>query len=212
MVEAERRWREFYDRWAGAYDWGVTIFSLLMGFQDSHERQELVSRLELKRGASVLEVSVGTGSNLPLIAEGTGPSGQLVGLDFSFAMLARCERKVKRKKLRAHLIEGEAAFLPLADNLFDAVLNFGGINALGDQRKALEEMIRVAKPGARIVISDQGLSPDTRNSFRSNLLLRFNPLYASHPPQIRLIAPRAKDIRVTWFRADSAYILDFVKP
>jgi ubiquinone/menaquinone biosynthesis C-methylase UbiE len=118
---------------------------------------------------------------------------------------------VKRKKLWAHLIEGEAACLPLADNLFDAVLNFGGINALGDQRKALEEMVRVAKPGARIVISDQGVRLTSRHSFRNRLLVRANPLYASEPP-LRLIPPGAKDVRLTWFRADSAYILDFVKP
>lgn len=211
MVEAERQWRDFYDRWAGTYDWGVTLFSVLMGFRDARERRRLVSRLELKRGARVLEVSVGTGSNLPFIEELTGPAGLVVGLDFSYRMLARCRRKAKRLKLPAHLIDGEAAFLPLRDNLFDGVLNFGGMNALENKRKGIEEMVRVAKPGARIVISDQGLPSKARTSFRGRLLVRANPLYASEPP-IPLIPPGAKDVRVMWFRADSAYVLDFVKP
>lgn len=211
MLEPERQWLAFYDRWAGTYDFGVWVFSLLIGFRDARERRRLVSRLQLKAGARVLEVSVGTGSNLPLIEELIGPGGLIVGLDFSFHMLTHCRRKADRLKLRAHLIDGEAAFLPIRDNVFDGVLNFGGMNALGDQRKGIEEMIRVAKPGARIVISDQGLPLTARTSFRNRLLVGANPLYASEPP-IRSIPPGARDVRLTWFRGDSAYILDFLKP
>jgi len=210
MHESDRRWRDFYNRWARMYDWGLRVSSLLMGFSDTRERRKLVSRLELKPGQRVVEVSVGTGSNLSLVAEGVGPGGRLVGLDISIGMLRQCQKKLRRRSLRADLIEGEAAHLPFADHVFDGVLHFGGINEFGDKKKAIEEMMGAARPGARIVISDEGLRPDKRHSLRNRLLLRLNPLYAHEPP-MELIPPQAQDLHLTWFRGDGCYLIDFVK-
>lgn len=210
MHESDRRWRDFYDRWARMYDWGMRVSSLLRGFSDTGERRKLVSRLQLEPGQRVLEVSVGTGSNLPLVAEGVGLSGRLVGLDISIGMLRQCQKKLRRRRLRVELVEGEAAHLPFADGLFDGVLHFGGINEFGDKKTAIDEMMRVAKPGARIVISDEGLPLDRRVSLRHRLLLRLNPLYAHQPP-MQLIPPQAKDVHLTWFRGDGCYLIDFAK-
>lgn len=211
MHESDRRWRDFYDRWAPRYDWSIRIWALLAGFSDSKERRRMVSRLDLEPGQRVLEVSVGTGSNLPLMAENTGPGGRLVGLDISVGMLRQCEKKLRRQRLSAELIEGEAAHLPFADDGFDAVLHFGGINEFGDKKTSIEEMMRVAKPGAKIVIGDEGLNPNKPVSFRNRLLSRINPLYAHQPP-MDLIPPQAKDVHLTWFRGDRCYLIDFVQP
>jgi len=159
MTEDNRSRREFYDGWAPKYDWGMGLGALLRGFSDNGERQKLVGRLGLQPGHRVLEVSVGTGSNLPLMAEGVDPEGWLVGLDISTGMLRQCEKKVRRRGLRAGLIEGEAARLPFANDSFDAVLHFGGINEFDDIQQAIIEMMRVARPGSKIVISDEGLNP-----------------------------------------------------
>ncbi len=126
--ERDIRWRHFYDRWAPTYDWVTGFWALVMGYSDTKERRKMVHCLNLKPGHRVLEVSVGTGSNLPLMAQRTGPSGWLVGLDISSGMLRECRKKLRRLRLRADLVEGEAARLPFADNAFDAVLHFGGIN------------------------------------------------------------------------------------
>ena len=50
---------------------------------------------------------------------------------------------------------GEAEDLPFRDREFDAVLSNGGFNHFDDPEKALREMVRVAKPGAPIVIADE---------------------------------------------------------
>jgi ubiquinone/menaquinone biosynthesis C-methylase UbiE len=120
-------------------------------------------------------------------------------------------KKVRRQILTADLIEGEAAHLPFADGAFDGVLHFGGINEFGDKKKAIEEMMRVAKRGAKIVISDEGLRPDKRGSLRNRLLLRLNRLYAHEPP-MELMPPQAEDVHLTWYRGDGCYLIDFVKP
>ena len=212
MHETERRWRDHYDRIARRYDWREWVWSLLWGISDRKERRKLVGRLELKPGQRVLEVSVGTGSNLPLAAEAVGPTGRLVGLDISIGMLRQCQRKIARHGLSSDLIEGEAAQLPLADNAFDAVLHFGAISYFSDQDKkmAIDEMVRVARAGARIVVADVGQHPDKRRSLPSRLRLWVNPRHADRPP-MGLLPTNAKELNLTWFRRDTCYLIDFVK-
>src|SRR3990172_9246346 len=100
----------------------------------------MVRRLRLRPDDRVLEVSVGTGSNLPLMAETVGRAGRLVGLDISRGMMRQAQGKLRRRRLRADLVEGEAAALPFADGSFDAVLHFGGMNEFGDIPGAVREM------------------------------------------------------------------------
>ncbi len=171
----------------------------------------MVNRLELKPAHRVLEVSVGTGSNLPLMAERIGPGGALAGLDISRGMLRQCEKKVRRHGLSADLTEGEAAHLPFADNAFDAVLQFGAINESGDKQRTIQEMMRVAKPGAKIVIGDEGVNPDKPPSLRNRLISRLSPL-REHKPPTDLLPPEAKDVQMLWFRAGRCYLIDFVNP
>lgn len=210
MLEKDRRWRKFYDGWAPRYDWSMRLFALLRGFRDSTERRRLISRLELRPGSRVLEVSIGTGANVPYLSEDIGPGGRLVGLDISMGMLEQCRKRVCSIGASVDLVEGEAAYLPFPENSFDAVLHFGAINEFGDKKQAIDEMIRVAKPGARIVISDEGLPPDQRRSLRAKLLVRIYPLF-NHQPPLELIPPEACDFHLSWYRGNSCYILDFVK-
>lgn len=207
---SDRRWQCFYDRFAPFYDWSVGLWSLLRGFSDAKERRKLVGRLELKPGHRVLEVSVGTGGNLRFVAEGVGPGGRIVGLDLSGGMLTQCRRKLRRQRLAADLMAGEAAHLPFADGSFDAVLHFGGINEFGDKKRAIDEMVRVARAGAKVVIADEGLNPGRRLTLRDRLLQRLNPLYAHQPP-MELIPPDAEDVHLGWFRGDTCYLIDFRK-
>jgi ubiquinone/menaquinone biosynthesis C-methylase UbiE len=211
MYETERRSRDYYQRRAPIYDWANRLASLLRGASDVRERRKTVRRLNLKPGQRVLEVSVGTGSNLPLIADHLGAEGRIVGLDISPAMLGRCRHKLRSHRLQADLVEGEAAHLPFADDAFDAVFHHGGIAEFGDRRGAIEEMMRVARPGARIVICDVGVPTDRRLSLINRLLLRFQPAY-DKPPPIDLVPPAARDVRLTWYRGGAWYMIEMTKP
>jgi ubiquinone/menaquinone biosynthesis C-methylase UbiE len=211
MYESERRSRDYYEGRARWYDWANRIASLLRGASDIRERRKAIRHLNLKPDQRVLEVSVGTGSNLPLMAERLGVEGRMVGLDISPGMLNQCRRKLRGQRLKADLVEGEAAHLPFADHAFDAVFHHGGIAEFGDKRGAIEEMMRVARPGGKVVICDVGVPADGKLSLMNRLLLRFQPVYRQ-PPPVDLVPERARDMRLRWFHGGGWYMIEFANP
>ncbi len=211
MYETERRSRDYYQRRAPLYDWANRVASLLRGASDLRERRKTVRHLNLEPGQRVLEVSVGTGTNVPLMAERLGPDGRIVGLDISPAMLARCRDKLRRHRVQADLVLGEAAHLPFPDDAFDAVFHHGGIAEFGDTRGAIEEMFRVACPGAGVVICDVGVPADRPLSLVNCFLLRFQPAY-DKPPPIDLVPSAARDVKLHWYRGGAWYMIEMTKP
>ena len=206
MQEPERRSRSYYQRRARIYDWSNRLAAFLRGASPTRERRKAVRRLRLKPGDRVLEVSVGTGTNLPLMAAETSGDVRLVGLDISRAMLDVCHEKSTRLGIAATLVEGEAAHLPFADGSFNAVLHHGGLAEFGDKATAIAEMFRVARSGARVVICDVGVPEDGRVSLVNRLLLRLQPEY-NYPPPMHLMPPSAKDVRLRWFFRGSWYMI-----
>ena len=95
-----------YDYLAPGYDLGERLYNWVRG--RSNYREELVKELELKTGDRVLEVSVGTGTNLKYLPEGI----DFYGLDLSWGMLRKCQRNLRHWKRKAHLFHGEAERLP----------------------------------------------------------------------------------------------------
>jgi ubiquinone/menaquinone biosynthesis C-methylase UbiE len=102
----------------------------------------------------VLEVSIGTGLNLPHVVSSPSVS-EVFGLDKSMGQLNRCNALIHRKGWLVDLFLGNAEELPFIDNCFDSVFHIGGINFFDNKKKAMDEMIRVAKPGTRIIIGDE---------------------------------------------------------
>jgi len=135
-----------YDRLAKIYDTNERVFGWL--FRTRHMRRQCVRELEPAPASRVLEVSVGTGASLSCF----DPDVDLFGLDVSWGMLRKCARKVKEGRLNAQLFQGEAERLPFRDGVFGSVFCLGAINFFRDQAHAVEEMVRVAEPGGKILI------------------------------------------------------------
>ncbi len=91
---------------------------------------------------------MGTGANFPYFRRDV----ELFGLDVSWGMLRKCARRVEEGGLNAQLFQGEAERLPFRDEIFDSVFCVGAINFFRDQARAVEEMVRVARPGTKILI------------------------------------------------------------
>ena len=148
-----RRFSRMYD-W---FSWGYRAFSKAafagIGISEEAARREITDRLE-PGGGRVLEVSIGPGVNLPYLV-GRADVGEIFGLDISLGQLNRCREYVAHQGWAVQLQLGNAEQLPYQDNTFESVFHLGGINFFNDKKKAIEEMIRVAKPGTRILICDE---------------------------------------------------------
>lgn len=140
---------------AGNYDFFNDVISFGM-----HRawKNFVVEKANLKKGDSALDLCTGTGDIAFKLAREVGEHGRVIGLDFVQEMLdvanQRLPKENKEKNLTFTL--GDAMNLPFQDNLFDAVTVAYGLRNVQDIPVAINEMIRVAKPGGRIISLDLG--------------------------------------------------------
>lgn len=105
--------------------------------------------------ARVLDLCCGTGDmTFALRRRGRSKGPQIVGADFSHAMLQRAVAKGRGTNLR--WIEADALHLPLADAHFDLVTAAFGFRNLADYDAGLREMVRILRPGGECGILDFG--------------------------------------------------------
>ncbi|MGO1488117.1 MAG: demethylmenaquinone methyltransferase [Arachnia sp.] len=123
-------------------------------------------------GESILDLAAGTGtSSAPLSAEGAS----VFPTDISMGML----KVGKDQQPGLHFVAGDALQLPYADESFGAVTISYGLRNVEHTTAALEEMLRVTKPGGRVVIAE--FSTPTNPAFRwlyEEVALRIVPLAA----------------------------------
>lgn len=146
--------RRTYKLWAPVY----RLANVYLLGQLPRLRTATVNRLQLMPGASVLEISCGTGANFPYIQERIGPSGRLVGIDYTLAMLEQARRLVARQGWQnVDLMHADAASLDL-DEQFDGVLWVLAASVVPDWQIALERAVVHIKPGGWLAIADARLS------------------------------------------------------
>jgi ubiquinone/menaquinone biosynthesis C-methylase UbiE len=148
---SNQRYQAMYDRVAAFYDFSTWLYSRWKGMSVETRLREYLDELEVKAGDRVLEVSVGTGRNLRFLPRGA----QFIGFDISWGMLRQCQRNAAKWRLDVTLFMGTAERLPFKNEAFDVVFHFGGINFFNDRAAAINEMIRVSKPGTKFVIGDE---------------------------------------------------------
>jgi phosphatidylethanolamine/phosphatidyl-N-methylethanolamine N-methyltransferase len=131
-----------YTSYAGVYD---QIFGKVF-----HEgRESAIRNLNVQPDESVLEVGVGTGLALPMYPRHC----RIVGIDLSEGMLAKAKEKAETLKLtHVELRRMDAGAMEFEDDSFDTVVAAYVVTAVPDYRKVVNEMIRVCRPGGRIVM------------------------------------------------------------
>jgi ubiquinone/menaquinone biosynthesis C-methylase UbiE len=173
----DAKYNKLYNIFAPLYDLNERVMGkLLVGVDIVKGRKQIVSYLGLKPGMKVLEVSPGPGVFQKYLRNDIGETGELVAIDLSLGMLRQCQKQ--NKKFNVQLIHGNAQFLPFADNSFDALFHFGGINLFNDPQKAINEFIRVVKKDGIVSWGDEGFSPDYKNERRKKIMLKINPGFA----------------------------------
>ena len=112
-------------------------------------------------GARALDLCCGTGDIAFALAR---RGAETTGLDFSEKMLEVAEsRRLKNSKLETQnlkFIQGDAQQIPFPDNSFDIVTVGYGLRNLAGWERGLDEMFRVARPGARLIVLDFGKPPN----------------------------------------------------
>jgi len=132
----------FYHRLA---NWYEAVFARF--FRD--RARAAIEALEIPAGAKVLEIGVGTGLSLAAYPN----EAEVVGIDLSEEMLNHA-----REKIDAHgwnhirLQQMDAQSLEFPDAHFDYVMAFHVVTVVPDHRKMMDEIVRVARPGATVVI------------------------------------------------------------
>ena len=110
-------------------------------------RDLVVDAVEPEPGQTILDLAAGTGTSSATFA---ARGAQVYPTDISTGMLA----VGKQRQPHLHFVAGDATCLPYADNSFDAVTISYGLRNVEDPHQALREMLRVAKPGGRVVICE----------------------------------------------------------
>ena len=144
-----KKYQSFYDRISRLNDIAELVYGI---FYDLHKlRSEWMNDVEVNPDWKVLETSIGTGWNIKVLPN----NAAYYGLDISQGMLRQCQRNKRKWKIEIELFQGNAEYLPFKSQTFDSVFHVGGINFFNDRKRAIEEMIRVAKPKTKIVIIDE---------------------------------------------------------
>jgi demethylmenaquinone methyltransferase/2-methoxy-6-polyprenyl-1,4-benzoquinol methylase len=133
-----------FDGVAERYDLTNDVLSL---GQDRIWRRAVVRAVVAAPGDRVLDLAAGTGTSaVPFAAAGA----RTVAADFSLGML----RVGRRHRRDLPLAAADATRLPFADGAFDVVTISFGLRNVVDHRAALEEMLRVTRPGGRLVVCE----------------------------------------------------------
>lgn len=141
---------QMFDNIAHSYD--LLNHCLSLGI-DKHWRKAAINSLKPYAPQRMLDVATGTGDFALLAARMLQPQ-QLIGIDISEGMLSVGRQKVKEAGLeeviRFH--KDDCMHLSLADASFDAVTVAYGIRNFEDLDRGLREMLRILRPGGRLVI------------------------------------------------------------
>lgn len=145
--------QETFNSIAKNYDLMNTLMSLGL---DKSWRRLAVNRSELKAGGKGLDVCCGTGMLTMEQARVAGSAGKITGLDFSENMLDVAWQNIKDFEFRdiIRFVQGDAMDLPFDNNEFDCATVGWGLRNVPDILKAVREMVRVVKPGGKVISLD----------------------------------------------------------
>lgn len=135
-------------------------------------RDLMVDALDIDPGDAVMDLAAGTGTSSTAIAEA---GARVVAADFSLGMMS----EGRRRGAPVPFVGADGQHLPFADDAFDAAVISFGLRNVHEPRMALAEMVRVVRPGGKVVVCE--FSTPTWAPFRTvyeKYLLRALPAVA----------------------------------
>jgi len=200
------KFAKLYDRIAPFYSIGGKIFYKIKFGGENNFRNDFLQYININNNDMVLETSVGTADNFQFLNK----KARYYGVDISTKMLNKAFKNMRKWKVNGELVCCEAENLPFNDNIFDVVYSCGGINFYNDKQKAINEMIRVAKPGTEIFIIDE-TEKTVREIYKNVPGKELYDAERTNMP-IELIPNEMKNIKSKIICKGYMYIVSFEKP
>ncbi len=148
-----------FDALAPIYD---LMNSVMTAGVDGRWRRAAIRAAQITPGMRVLDVACGTGRLTEAAARRAVPGGDAVGIDASHGMVRRARRggrRGARSPLATSYRHADALALPFAADAFDVATIGFGLRNLRDYRAGLDEMVRVVRPGGRVVVLELARPP-----------------------------------------------------
>ena len=210
---SNRQFERYYNRLAPFYSIFTKLAFLPFG-GERKARMEILNHLDMG-GGRTLEVSIGNGVNLPYLF-GASKADEIYGVDISIGQLSHCQSLLDKRDWQVDLFLATAEILPFRQETFDRVLHIGGINFFSNKKQSIDEMIRVVRPGGKVVIADEAERVAKRIN-PSALPSSSDPKSGAIEETIHGLVPDAmQDIRMEgiWkaHGKHHGYCLEFTKP
>lgn len=145
------RTQDAWDKIAADFDEYTTPLTIPLA-------EDALSRVDLRRDMRFLDVAAGSGAlSLPAARSGA----EVLGTDIAPAMIDRLKRHAREEKLanlNARVMDGQD--LDLENNTFDVTGSQNGVSLFPDLQRGLRELVRVTKPGGRVLIVSFGPPPE----------------------------------------------------
>lgn len=138
---------------------------------------------DIQDGHTVLDAGCGTGVDAIQMATLVGQSGHVSGIDFSQEMVAAAQKNEAVLGLPLTFHQGSIYQLEFEDNFFDRCRADKTFQHLSDPRAALKEMIRVTKPGGKIITADPDHDSLIIDTPFTDVNHRFTRFRSDHMPQ-----------------------------
>ncbi len=153
MVPGKDELKHLYRKRAGSYDLTANLYYLI-GFREQAYRQEAVVSLGLEPGDTVVEIGCGTGLNFPLLQRAVGPTGRIIGVDLTEAMLEIAQERVKRQGwTNVELVHGDAAEFHFPEKV-GGILSVFALTLVPEFDQVIRNGCLALTPGKRCVVLD----------------------------------------------------------
>lgn len=192
VEEKVKRVADVFHSVAGKYD---LMNDLMSGGIHRLWKRITIDQSGVRRGHKVLDIAGGTGDLTRKFARMVGPEGKVILADINDSML-----KVGRDKLlnagvggNVEYVQANAECLPFEDNTFDVITIAFGLRNVTDQNAALASMLRVLKPGGKLMIlefskTDNPIFTKVYDFYSFNILPQMGRVIAGDADSYRYLA------------------------
>jgi len=135
--------QEFFDLAAAEWD-------LMFTAEDLELLKHIVGKLGVEPGMHILDLGCGTGILFDILRRIVGPEGTVTGVDFSMQMALTAHRNFPFSNVS--VVDADVSALPFAASAFDMGIAFSSFPHFSDKRRAVSEIHRVLRNGARFFI------------------------------------------------------------